>query len=197
MTQERLAKAGLQCIGDLQKLSRQQLIDWLGENPGSHFYALAHGIDPRPVQPERVVKSISQECTFEQDISNQAECETVLLEQSEAVGRRLRRQGLKGWVVRLKLRFPPFITLTRQRKLDRPTDDDLEIYRCVRELFLASWESKPVRLLGVGVADFDVGGRRRQLGLFDAEVDDRPTKILQAMDSIRDRFGEGSIGHGR
>jgi len=120
----------------------------------------------------------------------------VLLELSEAVGRRLRRHGLEGRVVRLKLRFPPFRTLTRQRRLARATDDDLEIYRCARELFLAARGKNPVRLLGVGVAEFAGRGGERQRGLFDQPADERPAKILRAMDVIKDRFGEDSIGHG-
>lgn len=197
VTQGRLEEAGLRTIGDLQKLTLEQLVEWMGENSGHHFHALAHGIDPRRVEPEREAKSISHECTFEEDLQDGEQCEAVLLEQSEMVGRRLRRNQLKGRIVRLKLRFPPFETITRQRKLPTATDDDLEIFRCAQELFRASWQERPVRLLGVGVAAFAEEEGPQQRGLFADPPDQRNAEVLKAMDKIRDRFGEDAIGHGR
>ena len=198
VTQERLREVGLTTIGEIQALSREQLVDWLGEATGAHFHDLAHGRDPRRVEPDRGAKSLSHETTFDVDVADDDELHRVLLGLSEGVGRRLRRHGLRGWVVRLKLRYPPFETHSRQRKLPSPTDDDLVVYRTARELFASIRPpGKPVRLLGVAVADLTDDQIPHQGALFGAPPEgEKSHKILRALDAIRDRFGDDAIGHG-
>lgn len=195
---ELLRDRGYRTIGDVQAASRERLVAELGENRGAHFWALAHADDERPVVPERDPKSISHEVTFERDVTDHERCHAVLLDQSERVGRRLRRAGLRGRVVRLKLRFPPFETLARQVTLDAPTDDDLVIHRAVTALFDRARGGRPVRLLGVGVAGLtDDATGPVQRDLFGGGAAAAPSSdVLRAMDAIRDRFGENSIRHG-
>ncbi|MEE2888176.1 MAG: DNA polymerase IV [Planctomycetota bacterium] len=196
--QKRLTDLSYHKIGDLQDLDLPRSIELMGESLGEHFYHLCRGIDDRPVEPDREIKSISHEETFEHDLRTREDCYAVLLDQSERVGRRLRRQDLRGWVVRLKLRDPDFTTCSRQRRLGDATDDDLTIYRQVRSLFdEVRAEMAPVRLLGVAVADLLPRGAPAQGGLFDRELDQKSDQLNTAMDCIRDRFGEGSIWHGR
>jgi DNA polymerase-4 len=196
VTQQRLLEFGIKTIGDVQGLPRERLAAWLGEAAADHYHALAQGLDPREVEPERDAKSISHETTFHDDVASDEECRRVLLELSESVGRRLRRQGLRGAIVRLKLRYPPFETHTRQRKLPAPTDDDLAIYRTAKALLgEARPPGRPVRLLGVGVADLTAGPQPRQGSLFDEpRKTEKDKSLLRAMDSIRDRFGDDAIG---
>ncbi len=196
VTQERLKASGVATIGDVARLSREALAALVGEAAAEHYHALSSGLDPREVEPDREAKSISHETTFPEDVASDERCGRVLLELSEAVGRRLRRHGIRGDVVRLKLRYPPFETHTRQRKLGAPTDDDMEIYRTARELLRGTRPSgRPVRLLGVGVAGITEGPRARQGLLFD-EPEEKSRSLLRAMDAIRDRFGDDAIGHG-
>jgi len=198
VTQKRMKELGLATIGDVQRVSREQLAAWLGEAAADHYGALSHGIDPREVEPERDAKSLSHETTFDDDVASDGTCRRVLLELSESVGRRLRRHGIRGGIVRLKLRYPPFETHTRQRKLMAPTDDDLMIYRTAQALMDETRPSgRPVRLLGVGVGELTTGPRPRQGLLFDEpRVAEKSRKILRAMDLIRDKFGDDAIGHG-
>jgi DNA polymerase-4 len=197
VTQKRMRDMGIETIGDVQRLSRDRLADAVGEAAAEHYHALALGNDPREVETERDARSLSHETTFEDDVTDDETLRRVLLELSEAVGRRLRRHGLRGEVVRLKLRYPPFETHTRQRKLPAPTDDDMVIYRTAKALLHeARPGGRPVRLLGVGVSDLATGPEPRQASLFDdPRADERSRKLLRAMDRIRDRFGDDAIGH--
>lgn len=196
-TQERFASLGLRTIGDVQKLSRDELVALFGEATGAHYFEISHGIDARSVNPDREIKSLSHEITFDRDLVQGEACLRVLLELSEKVGRRLRRHGLSGHTIRLKLRFPPFTTLTRQCKEKTATHDDLVIYRRAGELFQkARPAGRPVRLLGVGVSELVPAEVSRQGGLFE-ESGRKSERVLGALDEIRDKFGDGAIGHGK
>ncbi|MAE77509.1 MAG: DNA polymerase IV [Planctomycetes bacterium] len=195
VTQGRLAALGLRTIQDVQQLSRKTLVAQFGEAFGTHFFEIANGRDLRSVVPDRGAKSISHEVTFETDLIDTDHCHAILLQLAEGVGRRLRRAELLGGTVKLKLRFPPFKTLSRQIKLATPTDDDRVIHQSAVTLFDAARSGEPVRLLGVGVANLVREHEAGQPGLFDADRG-KAKRALRAMDDIRDRFGDGSIGHG-
>ncbi|MEC9047470.1 MAG: DNA polymerase IV [Planctomycetota bacterium] len=207
-TRATLERAGLASIRDVQSRSREQLTEAFGPKLGEHLFVLANGLDERPVVKDRVAKSIGHEMTFSDDLVGRAEVHAVLLQLAEMVGRRLRRAGQQAAVVRLKLRHPPFETLQRQRKV-AATDDDLELLRVADELLGSAWDgARPVRLLGLTGADLrDTGGDAApapvQRALFEAPeeravaADSRQrSKLLQAMDAIRDRHGERAVRHG-
>jgi DNA polymerase-4 len=126
-----------------------------------------------------------------EDISNEDELRRILLSMSEELGSRLRKKELAGSTVRIKLRWPDFNTITRQVKLNQPTNQDQEIFSHARDLFQSAWkEGKAVRLLGIGVAD--LGSQVRQLSLFDHtwEADKR---LLNAIDRIRKKYGRHAL----
>ena len=75
---------------------------------GIHLYHLARGIDDRPVEPGQTVKSIGHETTFQEDTADREFLEGILWRLSEKVARRLRRQGLVGKVITLKMRDQGF-----------------------------------------------------------------------------------------
>lgn len=186
----RLAEVGIRTIGRLAELSpersRQLFGDW-----GIELAARARGEDRRPVDEAHSRRSLSAERTFFEDLSSEQELKRALLQLSERVGRRLRKAGLAGWTVRIKLRWPDFSTITRQLRLDQPTDQDAEIYAAATELFEANWrKGRAVRLLGVGLSD--LGPPMRQLELFDDSwMHDQ--RLLNAVDEIRDRFGSEAL----
>jgi DNA polymerase-4 len=197
--QQQLERAGLRTIADVQARSEAQLLAAFGQSLGEHLFVLANGLDARQVEPERAPKSIGHELTFARDLQTRTEAREVLLQLAEQVGRRLRQHGLRGRVVRLKLRHPDFTTLTRQRAVP-PTHDDLEMFSVAAALLDASWPGRPgIRLLGVTAANLVAGaGAGVQRGLFD-RVAERPgvsDRVLAAMDAIRDRHGEDAVRHG-
>jgi DNA polymerase-4 len=195
VTQQRLERSGLRTIGDVQRRSEAQLVQAFGESLGPHLFVLANGLDPREVEPLREARSIGHEMTFAEDLIDPLEVRQTLLQLCEMVGRRLRREGVRGAVVRLKLRHADFTTLSRQRKV-APTQDDLELHRTACELLDRCWSGSPgVRLLGVTAASL-VGTQAPVQGALFGQAPRKRDKLLAAMDRIRDRHGEDAVRHG-
>lgn len=193
-TRERLAALGVNTVGDVAALDPARLRTALGESLGAHVAALAVGHDERPVVVEREAKSIGRETTFGDDLIERAACHEVLLRLAEDVGRRLRAAGLRARTVRLKLRHPPFVTLSRQARLDPPSDDELTLFREAARLFDAARpDARPVRLLGVTGADLQPADTARQTGLFDAPATTPDPKLHATLDAVRARFGPNAI----
>jgi len=195
VTRQQLERAGLRTIGDVQRRSERELRQAFGDSLGPHLHVLANGLDPRAVEPSREARSIGHEMTFAADLVDAGEVRDTLLQLSQMVGRRLRREGVRGTVVRLKLRHPDFTTLSRQRKVP-PTADDLELHRVACELLASCWPGRPgVRLLGVTAAGLVGIDAPVQGALFSAPPKKRD-QLLAAMDRIRDRHGEDAVRHG-
>jgi DNA polymerase-4 len=192
-TAARLETLGIRTIGDIKKLSRHDLIRCLGKF-GEVLEKRALGIDNSPIHMSHEVKSVSNETTFAQDISDIQTINETLHWLSESVGRRLRKHNLKGATVKLKLRWYDFTTLTRQETLPFPTNDDRVIYASVKNLFNKTWlNGQPVRLLGVGVTQFSMP--LKQLGLWDMPAQS-DTNLLNAVDALRERYGKNTIFRG-
>jgi len=189
-TSKRFAKQGIRTIGDLAAMPEPRLQELFGSR-GTDLASRAKGIDDRPVEELHDRRSVSAERTFPKDVDSMQELRRHLLHLSERVGTRVRRAEMVGSTVRIKLRWPDFSTLTRQMRLDQPTDHDGEIYDAALKLFRDNWRSgKAVRLLGVGIAD--LGPPMRQLELFDKnwELDH---KLLKAVDDIREKYGDRAL----
>ena len=192
-TATRLDELGIHTIGDITRLSKQDLIKHLGKF-GDELEKRALGIDESTVHTDHEVKSVSNETTFARDVSDIQILYETLHSLSESVGRRLRKKHLKGNTIKLKLRWQDFTTQTRQATLLNPTNDDLEIYAAVKALLNKTWKKgKPVRLLGVGVTQFSKPVI--QLGLWDAPSN-RDVNLFTAVDVLRDRYGKNTIIRG-
>jgi DNA polymerase-4 len=175
-----------------------ELAAWPEDDLGRRFGALgaalsrhARGLDDRPVETEREAKSISQETTFARDVRDGAALRRTLLELSEGVAASLRQAGLAGRTVKLKLRWPPFETLTRQTTLAQPTDLETDIFQAALGLFEKVWTGgRPVRLLGVGVSGLQEPSR--QLDLFGGgprQRDETQRRVAETVDQIRAKYG--------
>ncbi len=192
-------RLGVHTIGQLRHLSPATLRQRFGSQ-GEHFRKLAHGIDDRAVVPDREAKSISHETTFAMDISETDTLRAWLLELTEQVARRLRRQKQQTRTVQLKVRFANFRTITRSRTLTYSTDATDDIWQTAKELLLDALTSNHlnVRLLGVGVSGFG-GSRLIQQTLFDKEEkDSRATqrRLDAVSDAVREKFGIAALGRG-
>jgi DNA polymerase-4 len=192
-TSDRLASLDIHTIGDITRIPKQDLITSLGKF-GDDLQQRALGIDDSPIHTSHEVKSVSNETTFSRDITDVQALYETLHSLSESVGRRLRKKNLKGSTIKLKLRWSDFTTLTRQSTVANPTNDDREIYAAVKQLFSQTWKKdKPVRLLGVGVTQFD--NPVKQLSLWEAP-NKKDAKLSTAVDDVRNRYGKNSIMRG-
>lgn len=198
----RLERAGIITIGDLARASDAVLARDLGEW-GVAAARLARGEDRREVEPYREAKSYSEENTFERDIGDRAELEKVIRAHAEAVARRLRRDGVRGRGVTVKLKLAAglgagkYPVITRSATLQALTDDGEEIARVGRSLLARAQLREPVRLLGVSVSRIEspIGS---QLPLLEekGQGPEVRRRLNRVSDAIRDRFGERSLSRG-
>jgi DNA polymerase-4 len=191
-TLTRLRRLGVTSVADLADFPLDSLAGSLGSAAGHHLWALAHGIDERPVEPEQRPKSIGHEETFAHDHHERATLEREIVRMADAVGSRLRGAGVAGRTITLKVRFHDFRTITRASTQTTPVDTAPVIARVAKELLGGVDPAPGVRLIGVSVSGL-TGGDTRQLSLDDlgAPSWDEATR---AVDSIRARFGDDAIG---
>jgi len=192
-TEEALKRSGLETIGDVARRD----VGWMEAKwgaSGRHLWELAQGIDAREVVPDREAKSVGAEDTFDEDVTGLDALSPYVHAQALRVGRRMRRAGVKGRVVQLKVKFSDFTVITRRTTLPSPTDDGQTFYRVARELLEKAHDDKPVRLTGVSLQELGDEEPPRQLGLFSApEVPKRSDKLNAALDKIAERFGAKAV----
>ncbi len=189
-----LERLGVETVGDLAATPRSSLISRLGPSLGRHLFDLSHGIDPRRVEPDTEAKSVSVERTYREDLEGRDLIETALLGLAQELSNRLRRAGLGGWTVTVKVRFSDFTTVTRSHRGETPTSGGRELYRRGLGLLTQLDIDRPVRLLGLGVSVLERDDQPRQLGLGDREGWDR---IERAVAEIRERFGDSAVAPAR
>jgi DNA polymerase IV len=189
-TAERLLAVGLERIADVAATPLPRLRRTIGTAAAEHLHALALGHDHRTVQPDVAEKSIGAEEAFEVDQADRAVVRRELLRLSERTATSLRRRGLRGRTVSIKVRFGDFTTITRSRTLLVATDVTQEIYRTACGLLDEQTPPGAVRLIGVRVEQLgeDAG---EQLAL------DAPARGWRdadaAADQARGRFGQAAV----
>lgn len=153
-TQEQFHEMGIFTGADLQKLSVRFLID----NFKKMGYAIAlhaHGIDMRPVEADRRRKSIGIERTFESDIHSQDKALTTIRKFSKELAKKLLEKKVTASVIVLKIRSSQFETVTKRQKLEKPTNDAIEIFQAGKELYnkAPDFLEDGIRLLGITGTD--------------------------------------------
>ncbi|WP_316896294.1 DNA polymerase IV [Pseudodesulfovibrio indicus] len=187
-----LKKLGVRTCGDIL----QKDADWWEARLGKYGAALfdrARGIDPTPVKTPEPAKSCSAENTFGEDTSDRDLLRKWLLAQSERVGEDLRRHGYKGRTVTLKIKWSDFTQITRSKSLPARTDNTDVIFSTAVELLDQVRLHRTVRLIGVGVSNFEP--RSRQVGLFEEEPRgvEATSELDKAVDSVRRKFGGKAV----
>ncbi|MBZ0292858.1 MAG: DNA polymerase IV [Anaerolineae bacterium] len=193
-TADQLARLGIKTIGDIARWPADDMEKRFGKH-GADLAQRSRGIDDSPVEPESETKSVSKETTFTHDLRDADTLKRTLRQLSDGVGRQLRKDGLSGKTVKIKLRWADFTTLTRQITLNMPTQHDDEIYAAALELFEKTWiKNRPVRLIGVGMSGFEEGDH--QLSLWDAPPAEEDRRLESTLDDLRDRFGDRIVRRG-
>ncbi|MCB4207713.1 DNA polymerase IV [Arthrobacter sp. UM1] len=194
-TRSRLVGHGMETIGDVADAPPALLRRLLGEN-GAKLGELARGHDPRPVEPRRQEKSVSADRTFAEDLTTVEEVRAELLDIAHRLGARLRRQGISGQGVSVKIRWADFTDVQRSRQLEHPTDASSALFEAAFRLAEpVAAEQLPaksgIRLLSIRVDRLARADAGQQFDVFDVEEQARSAE--GAMDAVRDRFGESSI----
>jgi DNA polymerase-4 len=188
---ESLAALGVRTIGEIAALPESALVARFGQH-GADLRARALGIYEAPVLSGRgEAKTISREITFETDVAARRRLRAVIRGEADRVAADLARQGKAARTVTLKLRFPPFETLTRSVTPGSNLELADEIFSAGAALFEGAWEQngrRPVRLLGVGVANLVERARQLRLG----ETGDA-SRLAETVAGLREKFGDTVI----
>lgn len=197
-TERALAALGIRTLGDLARQDPQTMQARLGV-AGPRLVERAAGKEKSAVKragDHDKIKSVSNERTFAADLTTREELHAAIGHVSELVGTRLRKKGLQGTQVTLKLKFDISHTHTAQRQLDAPTDDEHEFGEVARDLLPSLWRpGTPVRLVGVAMSGFDAAPQ--QLSLFQDEGNTSMRNLSKVTDQLRERFGKDAITYGR
>ncbi len=192
-TLERLRRLGVSTVGDLAALPEVSLVGALGQTNGRHLHHLANGIDDRPVEPDRPLKSVGHEETFPSDLHTHETLERELVRLCDSVASRLRAASVRGRTITIKLRFHDFRTITRASTVAHAVDTGPVILHAATALLREVDVASGVRLLGVSVSGLS-SKEVEQLTLgIDGDDDGSWDQASEAIDAIRRKFGAEAI----
>jgi len=167
VTARKMHALGIETGGDLRGKSRAFLAEHFG-SAADWYYAIARGIDHRPVNPDRIRKSSGSETTFRSDLTEPADIEAGVLEMAEDVWRWCDSAQAFGRTVTVKVKYRDFQQITRSRSATRPIRSREDLYEASLALVRSVLPTpKGIRLVGVTVSNFD-GADAEALPLFDA-----------------------------
>lgn len=190
-----LARDGITQIGELRRFEELDLIARYGAM-GRRLYRFSRGQDDRRVEPDAPTKSISNETTFEHDIAALDALEDKLWPLCERVAARLKRAGLAGRGVTLKLKTQDFKSLTRSRRLADPTQLADRLYRAAQPMLKAEADGRAFRLIGIGASDLSDGALADPPDLLDPDREQR-ARVERTIDKVRAQLGPDAISKGR
>jgi DNA polymerase-4 len=189
-----LGRLGVATVGDLAHHPEERLAGAFGVN-GPRMKVAAWGEDTSPILPyyEGVdAKSMGHEFTLLRDEGDPVRLDALIVRLADQVARRARREGYRGRIVVLKVRYSNFETLLRQRALDSFTDDERVLSGVARHLMRCHRAARrAVRLVGVSLAGLERPDGVEQPSLFAAER--RARALTLRLDALRDRWGERAI----
>lgn len=195
-TQKRLERFGIVNVGDLAAMPLETLMGALGRAQGRHLHDLAWARDDRPVVPESKPKSIGHEETYAADLHDHGALGREAVRMADAVGHRLRKAGMEGRTVTIKVRFHDFKTITRSATLGTPTATAALISAVAKDLLAAIDPGLGVRLFGISLSN--LGSAQDEQLRLDAiggsGADTGWDVASRAVDAIRERFGDSAVG---
>ena len=202
--EERLKRYRIFTLGQLACADDMQLRPVFGVN-ADMMRLRAAGLERSSVlsiDADEDIKSIGNERTFAEDLTDRADVDAALALLGESVGQRLRAKGLIGTTVTVKVKYSYGSGRTIQRHLPHPTDDEHVFVKAARELLDQIWTSNThVRLLGLTMSGFDSEGGV-QTDLF-CDIDERGAEssdrrnLSVTLDEVRKKFGRASVSYGR
>jgi DNA polymerase-4 len=150
VTAKKLRAIGIERLVDVRTAEPALLAQTVG-SLAEWLVQLSHGVDERPVEPNRETKSVSSETTYAKDLTDWREINGQVQLLAEEVAEQLKRKGLRARTVTIKVRYSDFTTITRSHTADHYTDSRVEIVNRAQTLLERTQAAeRPVRLLGVG-----------------------------------------------
>ncbi len=192
VTEKKLIEAGILTIGDFQNAPLVKLIPLLG-NQAEMFKKLSLGIDNRPVESERQIKSIGDESTYEKDLTDPADIDRQIARHSDIVAKRLRKHHQAAKTISLKIRFSSFRTVTRALSLEEGTNLQEEIYDACMILKKRIAIDEGIRLIGVTGSNLSEPMELQDLF---SQKREKQAKAAKVMDAIQEKFGEQALRKG-
>jgi DNA polymerase-4 len=187
-TYVKLSEMGVRFIYTLSQIPQEQLFKVLGNN-GTSLWQKAHGIDHSPVVPYREQKSIGTQSTFEMDSIDTHSIKQLITAMLSDLCFQLRTQRKLTACITVTIRYSNFETHTQQTKIPYTSLDSLLISKA-KELFDKLYNRRMLlRLVGVKLSQLVSG--HEQISLYSAS--EEQYKLYQAMDRIRNRFGEKAV----
>jgi Nucleotidyltransferase/DNA polymerase involved in DNA repair len=192
-TKRKLHALGIHTIGELAKTDLNILRAHF-KKYGEVIYSFANGIDVSVVSDEAPLnKGYGNSTTIAFDVDQSGPAKMVLLSLAETVGARLRTDSAMVTVVAVSIVDSEFNHASHQLTLFSPTNTTNEIHRAACQLFDELWDGSPIRNLGIHTSKVVRGTTDRQLNLFDMNRYERLSKLDQAVDKVRDKYGHDAI----
>ena len=190
-TSAKLHNMGIHTIGELAHMDLQIMKSHL-KKQGEVIWNFANGRAASSMFENRTErKGYGNSTTLAQDVTDAETAKLILLSLTETVAARLRAAGKKAVCIAVQVTTAEFQDMSHQMTLPSATDATAELYQSVCSLFDELWKQEPLRLLGVTASKTEEE-TYHQYGLFDDQYE-KHTKLDQAIDQIRGKFGEDSV----
>ena len=187
-TANKLNQYGIERIGQLQKTDLKFLETVFGKM-GRYIWEKAHAIDNSEIVPHSDRKSISTEHTFNTNIADKNNIETILVSMTEELAAKLRKENKVASCLAIKIRYANFETHTQQEKISLTAAEHILIPG-IKNLLTKAWnQHRPIRLIGVRLSNLCNGSY--QINLF--EDNEERIRLYQALDKINFKFGEKTV----
>lgn len=195
-TAPKLHKLNIYTIGDLARYDPAIIRSRLNSF-GSMIWNFANGNEDSQVRKSNFIdiKGIGNSTTISFDVEDRDTVYLILLSLSEMVGMRLRDTQNCCRLIAVSIKSSDFISYSRQRKFECPTDSTTKIWNTSCELFNEVWKGEPVRNLGIRVSEL-CSNEFSQVSLFDEKNTEKLKALDRTVDRIRLRYGTTSVIRG-
>lgn len=209
-TEKRLKAGGFHLMRHIQALPDERSLIPIVGNQARRIWELANGIDERPVETDRKIQSIGAEETYEEDLVDGSAIELEFRYFANRLSKRLRKRNLLGHTVSIKVRYDDFTTVSRQKRLDTPSDHEHVFFETALLLWNKLMQDKtskqpkgtifidppgPIRLLGLTVSGLDEEVPMQD-SLFESPRNENENKLAGVLDSLESKFGETAVMSG-
>lgn len=198
---ETLQKLEILTIGDLAHTD-PMILELHLKSHGRKLWEFANGIDHSMVETEKAeAKGIGNSTTLPKDVVTEEEAKAVLKELAASVGGRLRKAGQKAGMLSVEIKYHTFDSVSHQKQIERPTNQDADIYEISVVLFRELWNREPIRLLGIRSSKLSEEGEPEQLSLFDMEFEPeekrkKKRQLNAELEKIRGKYGTDIVTKG-